>query len=205
MLGNEREGSMTIPDESVLLKMEADFKSKHPPDSTTYLEQLRPTLLRFFLDGYSRKLTFEFLKGANLVACSYVTFSRWVKANVDFVAEARKASRDGEVLQPSATAAGEGSGSNQGNPTSLRTADSPRGAPETVEPLNAPEFEPVESTQHADTSTASSSGNAQPAGSANAAALAILDGSLRALQKEDLGVRAQGALRRLEDRDRGKG
>lgn len=78
---------MRVTDEE-LRSLERAFMDANPPDAAVQLQWLRPTILNFFRDGYSKKLTFQFLKNADLVRCSQATFYRWVSKNMDFAAEA---------------------------------------------------------------------------------------------------------------------
>ena len=77
---------MRVTDEE-LRSLERAFKDANPPDATVQLQWLRPTILNFFRDGYSKRLTFQFLKSADLVRCSQATFYRWVSNNMDFEPE----------------------------------------------------------------------------------------------------------------------
>jgi len=66
----------------------ARFKSENPPDSSSYLERLRPALIKFHLDGYSRAAMFRGLSTERLIFCSRSTFYKWMVANVALQEEA---------------------------------------------------------------------------------------------------------------------
>lgn len=65
------------------------YKAANPPDFRSQLQWLRPTILGFYLDGYSKKSTYEFLKGAGLIQCSQLAFYRWLAKHMDLEAEGR--------------------------------------------------------------------------------------------------------------------
>lgn len=67
-----------------LRELEEAYLSEVPPDSISYLEQFRGTILRFYLAGHSRHSTYQFLKSRNLIRCSQASFYRWLTSNVDF-------------------------------------------------------------------------------------------------------------------------
>jgi hypothetical protein len=73
---------MLAPDQ--LRELEEAYLSEVPPDSISYLEQFRGTILRFYLAGHSKHSTFLFLKSRNLIRCSQASFYRWLTSNVDF-------------------------------------------------------------------------------------------------------------------------
>jgi hypothetical protein len=77
---------MTLNDEA-LIALEQDFIAKHAP--TSELEALRPTIVRFYLQGLSKLLTFRFLQSAGLVSCSQRTFFRWVAKSMNLPAESQ--------------------------------------------------------------------------------------------------------------------
>lgn len=70
-----------------LRELEEAYLIEVPPDSISYLEQFRGTILRFYLAGHSRHSTFQFLKSRSLIRCSQASFYRWLTSNVDFTRE----------------------------------------------------------------------------------------------------------------------
>ena len=99
--GNE----MARKDESSLIALEQAFIAEHSP--TGGLDAVRPTIIRFYLQGQSKLLTFRFLQSAGLVSCSQRTFFRWIANNMNLEAEAQaylqeqKAADGGEALDRS--------------------------------------------------------------------------------------------------------
>ncbi|MGJ7523722.1 hypothetical protein ACSFA0_24820 [Variovorax sp. LT1P1] len=81
--GNE----MARKDESPLIALEQAFIAEHSP--TGGLDAVRPTIIRFYLQGQSKLLTFRFLQSAGLVSCSQRTFFRWIANNMNLEAEAQ--------------------------------------------------------------------------------------------------------------------
>lgn len=63
-----------------------DFEARHKPDSRTYLVRFREEIVYLHFQGYSLKLTFQYLKEQG-VGCSLSTFERWVKTEIDFTKE----------------------------------------------------------------------------------------------------------------------
>ncbi|MDP9897343.1 hypothetical protein J2W32_006500 [Variovorax boronicumulans] len=194
---------MTIPTDEELRKREDAFKRERPPDSLGYLTRLKPTLVRFYLDGYSRRSMFDFLVGEGIVSCSRPTFYRWLASHMDFEREAREYTDENRLaMSPERVQVPGESASGGGQSAELRPAaitasasDQAEGQLSKSSTLMTTQTATVESTQAAPPSDSRSSRDAS---------LALLDSALQGIHDKDMGEVAMRALDRLDVRDRGR-
>lgn len=194
---------MTIPTDEELRQKEDAFKRKRPPDFLGYLTRLRPTLVRFYLDGYSKRSMFDFLEGEGIVSCSRPTFYRWLANHMDFEREAREYTDENRLAMSPGQARAQGESTSGGGqavelpPTTITASPSDHsgGQPAESSTLMTTQKATVESAQAAAPSDSQSSRDAS---------LALLDSALQGIQDKDMGEVASRALARLDVRDRGR-
>lgn len=194
------------------------FKKANPPDSMDYLERLRPLLIRFHLDGYSRAAMFRFLKAENLVSCHAATFYRWLSDNVDFKAEARawleKQSSAAETemrsmpsappaSMPPKRAAAEGQPAEQG-----RAARAARAGPAAqAGPASSDDSKKLSGTGTSTESTTVESSfdtTKSMADDERNRFLRAVNSQLETLESQDMGAVSDRALARLKERDQAR-
>lgn len=73
---------MISMNDAKLADLEA-FKAASTPNQRNRLWQFKEEIIDLHFSGYSLKLTHKYLVWRG-VACSYVSFTRWVKENIDF-------------------------------------------------------------------------------------------------------------------------
>ena len=73
------------------------FMASNRPDSTAYLSYFLEETVVLHFAGYTLKSIHRYLSEHG-VSCSYVTFQKWVKANVDF--EVLRSEYAGSLMQP---------------------------------------------------------------------------------------------------------
>jgi len=195
------------------------FMAANPPDSLSYLELLRPAIIRMHVSGYSKALIFRGLTEQKLIASSRTAFYRWLDANVDLDKEARAfvERRDAGVsdAEASATAAP--------TPTTQKAAQQKGRAARAlgeaqIAPLPAAAVKaPAAAAGSAISSTASttpettvlstveSTEDAASRDEERKRLVAELNSTLQQAEAQDMGAVSDRALARLAERDKGRG
>ena len=197
-----------------LLALEEEYLREVPPDSTSYLEQFRGTVLRFHLAGHSKKSTFEFLTTRQLIRCSQAAFYRWLTKNVDFKREAtellgrRTAGSDEGIAAVSHAKPFGGTGASHEHQASKEASPISH-----AKPADAGSADPVASAESAQRTpvdlpirstfliTHSSSECLQSSAAERAKRLQALDDVLADVAANDKEAMTTRALSRLESRD----
>lgn len=192
---------MTMPTDEELKQREDAFKKGRRPDSLGYLTRLRPTLMRFYLDGYSKKSMFDFLTAETLIRCSQATFYRWLTDNVNFEIESAEYLRQ-EGLARSVVRADVA-------PPKTAEGDSAKAAITQDQAQTAAVQSTAEETLTTTKKTTVESGGAAASldtTSSTAESLRLLDSALDGIDEKDMGAVAARARARTAPRDdRGRG
>lgn len=192
---------MTMPTDEELKQREDAFKKGRRPDSLGYLTRLRPTLMRFYLDGYSKRSMFDFLTAETLIRCSQATFYRWLIDNVNFEVESAEYLRQEGLARSAARA--------HVAPPKTDAGDSAKApATQDLAKTAAVQSTPEETLTTTKKTTVESGGAAASLGSPSSTAesLRLLDSALDGIDEKDMGAVAARARARTAPRDdRGRG
>lgn len=196
----------------------ARFKSANPPDSVSYLERLRPAIIGFHVDGYSRAMMFKGLTAERLISCSRTAFYRWLDANVDLNQEARAFVEKGDAREsrgePIARSAPAPTAAQKTAQQKERRASAPGPAKRDREPPNDASAagaggelpqSPTSSTTVKSTVESTRDTAGSDAAAERRRLVAALNSTLQEAESQDMGAVSDRAHARLAERDRGRG
>lgn len=196
---------MKIPsDEELRLKEEA-FKKGRRPDSLGYLSRLRPTLLRFYLDGYSRKSMFDFLTAEGILECSKATFFRWLASNVDFDREAREYEEKNRLAGEGARTPAAADVSGGGDPAIAKAERPPSPDESAASATQAPRAATTSMTTQKTTVESGQAAASSEGSDSKEKSLAVLESALSGIEQREMGAVALRARVKLDDRDQHRG
>ena len=204
---------MTLPSDEELRRLEEEFKKKRAPDTVSYIARLVPTIVRFYLDGYSRQATYDFLRGQSLISCSRTAFYKWLEANVNLAAEAqsyleaqRRAEEGSGGAKPSRVEGRNPVTASQQVPqaTVPRSPSAPERAPgqKGHAPQSTTFFAPLSTTLNIESTPAAEASDVERE---RARKLAILNSTLSEIESKDMGTVAERARAKLAERDSSRG
>ncbi|MDP9902420.1 hypothetical protein [Variovorax ginsengisoli] len=194
----KRYTQVRMDEEELNAKVKA-FKSANPPDAKARLEWLRPTILGFYLDGYTKRRTFEFLSSEGLVSCSLLGFYRWIAKHMDLEAEAR--------AHLAAMAGGSSDRETTAKPVRQNdtTAKQGDGSPGTREISVDTGFKKPTLSTTQQTPVKSTHDKAKPDDEERRRMVKLADEALADMERNSLGATSDRVLARLKQRDKDSG